>query len=109
MAADALAFPVWWLDARHSYPDALGWIPTFLDLHDPRPAREQFAERYVSGWDPFHGFSFDRATLTLSYPGDPPMQPIAGTLFRDESVLVYRHAWVLVMQPDGAWECARMD
>jgi hypothetical protein len=39
------------LDIRHSDPNFVGFIPTFLDLNDPRPAKEQFAERYeYGGW-----------------------------------------------------------
>jgi hypothetical protein len=30
-------------------PDHVGFIPTFLDTDDPRPAREQFQERNVYG------------------------------------------------------------
>jgi hypothetical protein len=31
-------------------PDHVGFIPTFLDMDDPRPPSEQFQEQHVGGW-----------------------------------------------------------
>lgn len=90
-------------------PDDWGLIPMFLDPHDPRPAREQFDAHYVGGWNPFKGFTFDRDELTLNYPGDPPYHAIGGILFREERILLFPSAWVLIAQPDETWEVARMD
>ena len=87
-----------------------GYIPGFLRDDDPRPAREQFDERYVSGWVPAPpGLSFDVETLTMTYPNDPPMHPISGLQFRDETLLLYPSSWVVIVQKDGSWEAARMD
>ena len=47
-------------------PEDWGLIPSFLDLDDPRPAREQFNERYVAGWNKFEGFTFDADQGTLN-------------------------------------------
>lgn len=85
----------------------LGFIPSFLDEADPRPAREQFDERYVSGWWPLPKFKLDGTTL--KYPGDPPLKPYALIEFRDEIILVYEHDLVVIVQPDGGFEGARMD
>ena len=66
------------LDHRYSDPSFVGFIPTFLDLDDPRPAKEQFAERYeYGGWRNQDGFTAIDGTPTLKYPGDPPLKPIA--------------------------------
>lgn len=101
--------PEWtMLHPRMSY-DQLGYIPGFLLDTDPRSASEQFGKNYVSGWRPFPGFAFDKNTLTLSYPQDPPMQPLARTRLRDEVIYYYPYSWVLVLQPDGSWETSRMD
>jgi hypothetical protein len=90
--------------------DVWGYIPGFLRDDDPRPAREQFNERYSSGWVPGPpGLSFDFDTATLSYPGDPPMTLISAMLFRDEVILLFQSSWVLILQRDGSWEVARMD
>ena len=41
------------LDMRYADPNYVGFIPTFLDLEDERPAAVQFAERYLyGGWRP---------------------------------------------------------
>lgn len=90
-------------------PDDLGLLPTFLSLDDPRSAREQFDEKYVSGWSPFKGHTFDEKTGELRYPGDPPLRPVGGCRFRDERIFVYPYAWVLVLQKDGSFEVCRMD
>lgn len=100
---------IWWM-ADGAHPDeALGFLPFQVSLKDPRPAARQFAENGPNGWLPLKGFSFDPETETLSYPGDPPMQPIAGAQLREETILVYPHAWVLILQPDGSFEAARLD
>lgn len=88
--------------------DEWGYIPEFLSLSDPRPAREQFDENYISGWWPFNGFEL-KPTMQLCYPDDPPMSPIAMMPFREERIFLYPHAWVLIMQKDGSYEVARMD
>jgi hypothetical protein len=86
-----------------------GLIPDFLDDDDPRSAKEQFNDRYVAGWEPFEGFTFDVETGMLSYPGDPPMKPISIMLFRQELILLFDFAWVMIVQPDKSWEICRMD
>ena len=94
------------------HPDAtldhLGIIPEFLSVGDPRPAREQFAGRYIGGWSPFPGFSL-LPNGNLSYPGDPETQLLFETRLRKEVIRVYDHAWVTVTQPDGSWEASRLD
>jgi hypothetical protein len=90
-------------------PQDWGFIPGFLSEKDPRPAKEQFNERYVSGWCSFKGFTFDEDTETLKYPGDPIMHPLSAIMFRDETILLYPHQWILILQPDHTWDVARMD
>lgn len=99
-----------WQFAKGATMEHLGLIPFFLDPTDPRPAREQFDANYISGWSPMTGWKFNPDTLTLRYPGDPPMKPIAWTRMHDERILVYPSAWVMVLRDDGdAWEVSRMD
>jgi hypothetical protein len=87
-----------------------GYLPQFLDERDPRPAAEQFQANYpFGGWSPMQGWRLDVETLTIRYPGDPPFRPVAETRLRDERILLYRGAWVLVLQPSGSFEIARMD
>jgi hypothetical protein len=86
----------------------LGAIPEFLDEADPRPAKAQFAERYVSGWSPMQQWEL-RPGHILKYPGDPAMKPLARLDFRDETILLYQYAFVVIVQKDGAFEVSRMD
>lgn len=85
----------------------VGYLPLFLSDDDPRPAWEQFNENYVSGWNRFDGFELDGTTLR--YDGDPPMKPLAMTSLREETIYVYRSSWVMILQPDGSFEVARLD
>lgn len=98
------------LDPRAT-PDHVGLIPSFLSDEDPRPAAEQFAENYAfgGGWSDFPGFQMDPKKLTLKYPGDPPYRPLAFMRLRDETILIYPHAWVAIVQPDGKFSVSRMD
>ena len=87
--------------------EELGFLPGFLDDNDPRSAREQFAANYIGGWDPVSGFTLDADGLV--YPGDPTLLPIGYTLLRDEVIVFFPYAFVMVKQPDGTFEVARMD
>lgn len=86
----------------------LGFLPQFVSTDDPRPAREQFDANYVGGWCPMEGFSLDGDLLCYD-PKDPPLKPLFFTRLRDEDIIVYENAWVVIRQQDGSWEVARMD
>lgn len=88
----------------------LGYIPQFLSEKDPDDAVAQLHKHYThgGGWHSFKGHTMGK-DHSLKYPGDPPMYPIAETQLRDETILVYDHGWVAVMQKDGSFDVARMD
>ena len=86
----------------------VGYLPSFLHEEDPRPAREQFDQRYIhGGWRPTSGGTI--RNFVMYYPGDPPLVPIAMITFRDEIILLYPGDFVAIVQPDGSFEVARMD
>lgn len=93
-------------------PESLGLIPMFLSLDDPAPAAEQFDGNYAhgGGWQPMSGWRLDD-DFVLHYldDEDPPLTPLAVARFRDETILVYPYAWVVVLQEDGSFEISRMD
>lgn len=91
--------------------EALGFIPLFLSKDDPRSAKDQFQEAYAhgGGWRPMKGWKLDRTMLEITYPGDPAYKPLAVGFLRDETIVVYHHAWVMILQDDGSFEIARMD
>lgn len=95
-------------------PSMWGLILSFLDEDDPRPAREQFNDRYIAGWNKFEGFTMvDPKKRVIQYRGadgnDPPLAPLSDILFRKERLLIYDYGWVMIVQPNGSWEVARMD
>lgn len=96
------------LDPRMTY-EHLGLIPFFLDVNDPRPAKEQIHHNYAhgGGWRPFDKFRVSQGRLL--YPGDPPMKALARAKLRDELVVYYDCSWVAIFQPDGSYEVARVD
>ena len=88
--------------------DDYGFIPTFLDEADPRPAAEQFNERYQGGWRPQKGCTLsDKGELL--YPGDPAQRPISALRFRDELIVLYPYSYIMIHQRDGSYEFCRMD
>lgn len=100
----------WGMMPDCDFENEVGLIPHFLDVTSPRSAIEQFADNYQGGWSPLPGFTWDKKTGALSYPGDPPMMPRAWTKFRDEVIIVYPYGWVLVTDANGfSFECSRMD
>jgi hypothetical protein len=93
--------------------DHLGYIPHWLSVDNPKPAKEQIHDNYThgGGWHPFKGFrmSID-GKYTLYYPGDPQkFSPLAKAQLRDETILFYRSAYVCIVQKDGTFEVARID
>lgn len=104
--------PVWELVDPHYTSEMLGpFLPTFLHTDDPRPAAEQFNERYqYGGWQ---SFGKDKYTLdadnTLHYPGDPPFKPLAQCKLRDELICLYRGDFVAIIQPNRSFDVARLD
>src|SRR5882672_5677563 len=94
---------------RQTPYDALGYIPHFLVTEDTRPAKEQFNQHYIGGWHKFEGHTLNLKTMSLKYPGDPPLLPLAKAELGHEKVYVYPHAWVLILRPDGSFEVARLD
>lgn len=90
--------------------EMLGFIPTFLTETDPRPATEQLNTNYRhgGGWIPQSKFTM-LPNGNLSYPGDPPLPLLAETHLRDETIRFYDCSYLVVIQPDGSFEVARLD
>jgi hypothetical protein len=88
----------------------LGLLPMMLDESDPRSAKNQFNERYAhgGGWHSFTGFKL-HPDNSLTYPGDPPLKPLAQLQFRDALIVVYDHSWVAIIQEDRYFEVCRID
>ena len=101
---------IWELQPGMTF-EQLGFLPGFFSEEDPRGAREQLDEYYAQGggWRPFKGFKMRESDGALCYPGDPPIPSLAETKLRDEIIRFYRHAWVVIIQPDASWEVARID
>lgn len=101
----------WKLLHPKATPDHLGALPSFLDEHDQRPAREQIDDNYRhgGGWRPMPEFKMNRLTLDIKYPGDPPLQPVATTKIRTETIVFYASSFVAIIQENGDFEVARVD
>jgi hypothetical protein len=80
---------------------------------DPRPVADQINDRYShgGGWFPYGQGQWTRnpETGALKYPGDPAMPPLASIRVNDELVVLYDHALICVVQPDGTFLVSRMD
>jgi hypothetical protein len=99
-------------DSGYRTIDIVGYTPEFLSEDSEDDAVKQLDEHYShgGGWRDFEGFTFvDGDEPKLTYPGDPPTNAIAHWKLRDERIILFEHAWVAVVQPDGKFRVARMD
>ena len=92
-------------------PEMLGYLPGFIDPKDPDGAVAQLDKNYQhgGGWKSFSGFEMRKEDLSIKYPGDPAYPPLAQATLRDETIVMYPHGWVAVIQKDGSFDIARMD
>jgi len=94
-------------------PEALGFIPAFINEDDPRSAAQQIEDRYCfgGGWSPLEGFRrcSGPSEFSIKYPGDPMKIVLAKAQLRDETIVVYDGAWVGIFQKDGSFEVSRLD
>lgn len=106
----AEAMMTWMLLHPKMTPEHLGLLPGMLDANDPRPAREQLDSNYQhgGGWHPMKGHVLGPDN-SLTYPGDPPLPPLAFTRLRDELIVYYDYSFVAIIQPDRTFEVCRMD
>lgn len=92
-------------------PEHLGFLPFIISPGDNRPVEEQINERYQhgGGWRPNYKWAMDPDTKAITFLGDKPLLPIARIQVNDETVYVYDHAYVAIVEADGSYEVARMD
>lgn len=93
----------------------VGLLPDFWSAADPRTAKEQADENYAhgGGWFPMKGWQLSEDKDTLIYPGeDPEYYPLVCKLelpLTQETICIFTHAWVAIVQSNGDFEVARMD
>ena len=74
---------------------------------------------HFGGWSPFEGFDLNPKNGTLSYPGDPDMQPLWKMVRLVEGgeeqepytqiIYGYPHAWIAIVNEDSSFQVARID
>jgi hypothetical protein len=115
-----MSWVIWHEEAEKEYgfpitmDELLGLIPAIIRQEDPRPVREQVADRYAhgGGWHPFGQGAWRLGSgMKLQFPGDPAMKPLAATTMplSGEVVYLYAHSMILVMNSDHNYEVSRMD
>jgi hypothetical protein len=96
----------------YSAEEMLGTIPEMLSTSDPAGAVEQIDRAYKDiggGWRDSKGQTLNVTDMTLTYPGDPPRVLIAEASLREERILFFNGAWIVVLSPDSAFRVARID
>lgn len=90
--------------------ESLGFLPLMFDERDPRSAAEQLNANYAhgGGYDPQPGFTMAKDG-TLTYPGDPPMPPLAVAELHDELLMFYECEYLAIVQNDGSFAVTRVD
>lgn len=99
---------------RWTNDDAVGFVLFMLNDDNPKSAQEQLDDGYQhgGGFTPFKGHTLhlNESGYSLSYPGDDdPTLEVSRTKLRDETIVMFEHAWVAIIQPDGTYVIARMD
>lgn len=110
------------IDWKHpkATQDHLGYLWMIFSDVDPRPCSVQVNERYTygGGWSPMQKWTATPAddlyraspeTVRIKYPGDPAFRVLFDFKINAERVFVFDGAWVMIVQPDGSHEIARMD
>jgi hypothetical protein len=90
-----------------------GDLQYMLDDEDPAPAVEQFNQRSAAGWrsrrSRWTNDGAGEAITSRTFSRNERLTPIARARLRDETILLYPMSWVLIEQPNGEWDIARMD
>lgn len=94
--------------------DVLGFVVDFVDTLDERSAKEQIDANYQhgGGWRPQDKWtlSFDTSNVpSIRYPGDTPLRALAEAELRSERLYMFDYGIMAIVQPDGAFEVARLD
>jgi hypothetical protein len=103
-----------------SLDEAVGILPHFWDPADPRKAIEQHDTLRPPGgpWSDFSSkWTYDPATEAVQYgdpseeDADPALLPLAYAILplSRERIVVYPHAWVMILQDDGSFTIDRRD
>jgi hypothetical protein len=98
----------------------LGLLPAIFHDTDPRPCAEQVNARYShgGGWNPMRSWVATPKTrlylaepevVRIEYPGDPAFRVICSWRINAERVFLFDCSWIMVVQPSGDYEVARMD
>ena len=89
---------------------AAGIIGLLDNLDEPFVAQIERNYQHGGGWRPLPGWTFDGQARTIKYPRDEALKPLVEIVTEAGDVaLVYAYAWVCVVQPDGAFDVARLD
>lgn len=93
---------------------AAGYLPTFLNEHDPDDAVTQLDKHYAhgGGWRDFEGFTLlqdNAGEYVIEYPGDPAFHEVSRGTLRDETIVLFPYGWVAVITPGKGHRIARMD
>jgi hypothetical protein len=107
--------PLDW-QVNENYPkdfvlNALGPVPNLLNANDVRQVHEQLNEILAAGWNPEGdklGWQFN-ADESLSYPGMPPVMPVAFAQHGLEKVYMYPAQWMVILQLDGSYQVGRIE
>ena len=94
------------------HQEELGLIPSMINMFSEDDVATQLDNNYQhgGGFRNQEGFTYSHDDNdSMSYSDDPPMYPIAKFVAGSETVFVYPHAYVAVIQEDETHVISRMD
>ena len=100
--------------------EVTGLLPEIIWQDDPRPAREQFNDRYAhgGGWNPMKGWLFKpgpdgEATLVFQSNDEEDdaeeYREMSRTTINSEILILFDCEFLAIVQPDGSFEVDRVD
>lgn len=101
--------------SSYSIDDITGFLQLCWDRADPRDAITQHDEREMGNgpWsDSLKGkWKLDPQSLELKYAGEPAYKPwaIADLPLTQQKIIVYKYAWVCILNADGTFTVDRRD
>lgn len=97
--------------------NVMGYIPAFLNLDDPRPAKEQIDDNYQHGGGWFETSSKyelidwkkDGKCILHFTTYHERNRELSRCKIRDETLIFFEGSWLAIVQPDGKTNMARVD
>ena len=98
-----------------SHPHLIGYLGQIFLNGTGETAQEQLNQRYAhgGGFHPFEGFILAGAdetdAATITYPKDPPMREVSRLSLNEQTLILFEHQWLAIVEADNSYRVTRVD